>query len=266
MNRNEFMKQLEALLQNISQAEREEALQYYNDYFDDAGPENEQSVIEALGNPARVAENIKRDLYANGYATNGYDDYSQSVSRDKAVIPYGQKGEESPNNGAACETTEPAVAQAQIQQSNSGNKKTGKKMSTEMIILIIILVLFASPILLSVGAGIVTAAVGILTGLLGLIIGWFGVIFGFGVAAVALFIVFVILAAVGTMVLFTEPLVGVALIGGGLVCGGIGILFMMLTVAMAGIVTPAICKGIIDLFQKLSNKLRDKKESRKERV
>ena len=77
---------------------------------------------------------------------------------------------------------------------------------------------------------------------------------------------FVILAAVGTMVLFTEPLVGVALIGGGLVCGGIGILFMMLTVAMAGIVTPAICKGIIALFQKLSNKLRDKKESRKERV
>ena len=266
MNRNEFMKQLEALLQNISQAEREEALQYYNDYFDDAGSENEQSVIEALGNPARVAENIKRDLYANGYATNGYDDYSQSVSRDKAVIPYGQKEEEPPHNGTDRETTEPAVAQAQIQESNAGNKKTGKKMSTEMIILIIILVLFASPILLSVGAGIVTAAVGILTGLLGLIIGWFGVIFGFGVAAVALFIVFVILAAVGTMVLFTEPLVGVALIGGGLVCGGIGILFMMLTVAMAGIVTPAICKGIIALFQKLSNKLRDKKESRKERV
>lgn len=57
MNRTDFMTQLEYLLQSISPSEREEALQYYNDYFDDAGEENEQSVIEALGNPARVAEN-----------------------------------------------------------------------------------------------------------------------------------------------------------------------------------------------------------------
>ena len=40
MNRVVFMKQLESLLQNVSPAEREEALQYYNDYFDDAGEEN----------------------------------------------------------------------------------------------------------------------------------------------------------------------------------------------------------------------------------
>ena len=67
MSRWEFMRQLEDLLSDIAPAEREEALQYYNDYFDDAGSENEQDVIEALGNPARVAENIKRDLYSNGY-------------------------------------------------------------------------------------------------------------------------------------------------------------------------------------------------------
>ena len=67
MNRAEFMRQLESLLQSIPAAEREEALQYYNDYFDDAGNESEQEVIEALGNPARVAENIKRDLLESGY-------------------------------------------------------------------------------------------------------------------------------------------------------------------------------------------------------
>lgn len=60
MNRAEFMRQLESMLQGISPTEREEALQYYNDYFDDAGEENEKAVIEALGNPARVAENIKK--------------------------------------------------------------------------------------------------------------------------------------------------------------------------------------------------------------
>ena len=66
MNRTEFMRQLESLLQNISATEREEALQYYNEYFNDAGPENEQNVIEALGNPMKVAENITKDKNRHG--------------------------------------------------------------------------------------------------------------------------------------------------------------------------------------------------------
>ena len=41
MNRIEFLRQLEVLLSGISQSEKEEAIQYYNDYFDDAGMENE---------------------------------------------------------------------------------------------------------------------------------------------------------------------------------------------------------------------------------
>ena len=72
MSRTEYMRQLESLLQNIPDTEREEALQYYNEYFNDAGPENEQNVIEALGNPAKVAENIKKDILWNGYGENSY--------------------------------------------------------------------------------------------------------------------------------------------------------------------------------------------------
>ena len=41
MTRVEFMNELRALLWDLSVEEREEALQYYNDYFDDAGAENE---------------------------------------------------------------------------------------------------------------------------------------------------------------------------------------------------------------------------------
>lgn len=55
MSRWEFMRQLEELLSDISPSEKEEALQYYNDYFNDAGRENEASVIEALGSPEQVA-------------------------------------------------------------------------------------------------------------------------------------------------------------------------------------------------------------------
>lgn len=39
MNRAEFMSRLTALLQDVPPAEREEAITYYNEYFDDAGEE-----------------------------------------------------------------------------------------------------------------------------------------------------------------------------------------------------------------------------------
>lgn len=88
MNRIDFMRQLESLLQNISSTEREEALQYYNDYFDDAGADNEQEVIEALGNPARVAENIKKDLFGS----IGEGSFQRARASDRAVIEYDQTG------------------------------------------------------------------------------------------------------------------------------------------------------------------------------
>ena len=82
MNRTEYMRQLESLLQNISATEREEALQYYNEYFNDAGPENEQNVIEALGNPMKVAENIKKDIFGNGYGENSCQNRSRQPGSD----------------------------------------------------------------------------------------------------------------------------------------------------------------------------------------
>lgn len=62
MNREEFMRQLEQMLGGISESERSEALSFYQDYFDDAGPENEGAVIRELGSPGKVAAIIKADL------------------------------------------------------------------------------------------------------------------------------------------------------------------------------------------------------------
>lgn len=81
MNRTEYMRQLESLLQNISATEREEALQYYNEYFNDAGPENEQNVIEALGNPAKVAENIKKIFCGTGTERTATREQAQTAGQ-----------------------------------------------------------------------------------------------------------------------------------------------------------------------------------------
>lgn len=219
MSRTEFMQQLESLLQNISPMEREEALQYYNDYFDDAGPENEQDVLDALGNPARVAESIKRDQTINGTVGNSvkHPIVKQSDSRSS-------QGESDP-----------------------GKSKT-QEMPTWQIVLWIVLGIVISPVAVSVITAFVSA-------LFGLIVAWFSLILGCGLAAVVLVALLFILGAIGAANLIHAPLAGVGLIGGGLICGGIGILFMMLTVALAGIVTPAIFKGIGQLWRFLKGKL-----------
>ena len=61
MNRSEFLKKLEQGLIKVSKEERDAALDYYNEYFDDAGVENEQKVIEELGSPLQIAAMVKAD-------------------------------------------------------------------------------------------------------------------------------------------------------------------------------------------------------------
>ena len=112
MNRTEFMSQLEMLLRNVSDGEREEALQYYNDYFDDAGAENEQSVIEALGNPARVAENIRRELLESQRGKS-------STAADRAVVEYG-KAQSDGKPGADGRAGVPAAAEARDNANTAG--------------------------------------------------------------------------------------------------------------------------------------------------
>ena len=62
MDRAQFMRELENLLADIPETERREALEFYENYFDDAGPENEASVLRELGSPEKVAAIIKADL------------------------------------------------------------------------------------------------------------------------------------------------------------------------------------------------------------
>lgn len=79
MGRKEFLEQLERLLWDISEQERKEALEFYENYFDDAGEENEATVIQELGSPGKVAATIKADLNENSsehgeYRETGYTD------------------------------------------------------------------------------------------------------------------------------------------------------------------------------------------------
>lgn len=92
MNREQFIRELERLLKDLPAGEREAAIQYYNDYFDDAGAENEAQVIRELGSPAQVAGTIRDGMSENGeYTERGYENTRfsdpQEVSAGNRTAP-----------------------------------------------------------------------------------------------------------------------------------------------------------------------------------
>lgn len=58
MTRTEFLAALEALLAPLPESERADALSYYEDYLDAAGPEQEAKALAELGTPEEVARKI----------------------------------------------------------------------------------------------------------------------------------------------------------------------------------------------------------------
>lgn len=217
MNRLEFMQKLEELLNDISQREREEAIQYYNDYLNDAGVENEQEVLESLGTPEKLAQVIKNGLGDNGtsgeFTETGYKNYTNGYEPKNEVI----------------------------------KKESSKKMSGGMIALIVILCIFAAPIFIAVSSGILGAGLGLLGGILGLFA-------GLAATGIALFIVAVVLIGIGVGEMFSIPLAGICLIGAGILVGGLSLFFIWVTVWMCAVAIPWIIRGIVSIFGKIFHK------------
>ncbi len=61
MNKEQYLAELRAKLKRLPSTEVNNALAYYDEYLNDAGPEHEQETIEALGTPAEVAATIIGD-------------------------------------------------------------------------------------------------------------------------------------------------------------------------------------------------------------
>lgn len=82
MNKDIFLRDLDRFLSDIPQEEREQALKYYEDYFEDAGPENEQQVIQELGSPIELAKQIKASNQENIEYGQGNDFHRASSYPD----------------------------------------------------------------------------------------------------------------------------------------------------------------------------------------
>lgn len=239
MSRWEFMRQLEELLLDISPSEREEALQYYNDYFNDAGRENEEEVIKALGSPEQVARIVRDGLGENGnrgeFTEHGFSNDSGNLQN--AIIKR--------NAGSSSDAGNADPAQGNGQ---TGSQNTAKKnMPAWAIVLIVIGCIFLSPVILGLAGALLGVIVSVFAALLSVIVGIF-------CAMLILYIVAFALVAAGIGTIISHPITGIGLIGGGCLCAALGILFMLLLVFLTGKCIPGICQGISYIFKKIFGK------------
>lgn len=226
MSRNEFMEKLGKLLYELPITEREEAIRYYESYFDEAGADQEQIVLEELGSAERIAAQILRDYrMENGggmYTESGYKETENSQT--PACYENGEKKKEGEPTG-------------------SGITITKKGLSGGALVAVILLAILTFPIWISV----VATAFGLLMGLGGACI---GIVVGFGVGGIGCIIGALAALAVGIFKLVTVPVVGAGLIAIALILFGVGCLMLA---AVGGIIklTIWILKGIINLIGRI---------------
>ena len=128
MNKKLFLDELHRLLSDLPLEERNQAIKYYEDYFEDAGPENEQAILKELGSPQELANQIK--------ATTQDDiEYGQGSSFHRsAAYPefYAQKEQsDSQNeNNSAFKQTKDGFQQGHQQAGNGFNNNNYQQAAT----------------------------------------------------------------------------------------------------------------------------------------
>lgn len=233
MNKDEFLRRLEALLSDISEEERAEAMAFYYSYFEDAGEGNEANILAELESPEKVAETIKRDL---GIVVT-VNESEQNIS-GAATAGSNSEGYTSgyTNTNGSWNSYQSSQSYGTYDSMNQG-MQSEKKDNTLVIVLVVIIAILTSP-----------AWIGILGGLLGTLFGLLvsiaAVTIALTASAIGLFIAGVACLATGLTA------TGLALLGASLLVLALGILALIACVWVYGRFIPWLCKSIIGLFKK----------------
>ena len=209
MKRSEFIEQLESLLCDVSVEDRQDALEYYKDYFDDAGVENEEQIISDLGSPKKVATIIRESLRSGKTSEGEYSERGYQNER------FNEKEE--------------------LIEGNCGEGKKTKHRNRPDVLLIIILTIFVSPILLALFAVLFAMFVGI-----------GGVIFGFAVSGIALLLSGIAVFIGGIVMLFISPPTAMFLCGTGMILSVVGLILTILMIKVIKTFLPPLFRTIIN--------------------
>ena len=266
MDRAEFLNRLEAQLLDVPQAEREEALQYYEDYLNDAGDAGDFDILQELGTPEEVADSIRSGLGqdSSGVGERSYD--SQSSRSGQA----GENRQDSSRSGQAGDSgyfsengyvdREPQKEELQrVKQPAHGDRSDADWQSTDSyadgdssaarrkqppVWLWILLIVFAAPVVLPIAFGLLVAAISVL--------------FALFITGIALLVCGIVCAGAGIWALiqaFTQivawPAAAMIGIGISLAAIGIGILMTMLMGWLIGKVVPTGVRALCNCLHRI---------------
>lgn len=229
MTKGEFMRELERYLSRIPENEKKDALEYYSDYFAEAGIMDDMLVPGSIGTPKQVADQIING--ASGLDNNDFGDTGNYGYYEKTANTSNYGGQRESGNTSYYNAND--EIRYDSYDSNQRNKNGQYPQDNSRLVVGIILLVVLSPIWLSV----VSAIGGILIGIFAALV---GVVIGFGCAAIALTVVAFLSSSIAG---------GILLFGTGLIFAALTFVCILLLVMFCGQFLPWLVKEIIKLFQ-----------------
>ena len=271
MTRDEFMKELAYLLQDIQDEDKDDAVQYYTDYFEEAGPDKEAEVIQELGSPERIAAIIRADIAGHlesggefteqGYQDERFRDPGYAMAK-RLDLPEEQEsgGQGSGSRGQGYNREQNFDREQSFDQKrgfnhgpeqtyteeNNGTSNPPPPRTSKVIKLILwaVLIVVAFPVLLGVGGGLL----GLAAGGLGILT---AVLVTLGATTFAVLLGGIVMLPYGVFHMFSHPLDGLMASGTGLILLGAGALCLALSVLFYGRFVPFVIRSIVNGLSRL---------------
>lgn len=243
MNRGEFLAELRAQLADFSEEAREDALKFYEEYLDEAGPENEGVVLAELGSPQKVARIIRANCDSGAAEPaaaprapqHGLDWRAPRAPKPpKPDIPRTEpEGNESAPDGASADGETRRAAYA-YHYPPGGGRAGGDRT------LWIILLIATCPLWIGAFFGLIGGAFGLAGGLIGLVFGGIGtMIAGF------------IALGSGVGLLFSALPSGILMIGVSLLCVACGAFLAAFSLWVVTKLIPLALRAVRWLWRRL---------------
>lgn len=243
MTREKFMEKLSAELNFLPSDEKENAIRFYEEYFDEAGAENEKEVISELGSPKSVAKKILKEtklqydnfendiLKNNNYKYLDDKNYKNEINNILNVPAEEQKSDENIIATASEEiklNTDSLYSEILNDNKSKENKENEQEKSRENKKfkknkwLWIILFFCAFPFIIS----IVSALFGVFAGAVGVAVSIIAVIFAIFIGSIAVGVALLICGATFLAIGITN------IINGGMIFLPMGLSLILLSIGI----------------------------------
>ena len=285
MNKETYLQELRKGLKILPQYDREEAIEFYEEYFDEAGVENEAKVIEELGEPKILAKKILVDVVdrkyeetmaassgnalavvpspiVSGAGTSAAPQFQQvqgtEIPQAQGAPVFGAQGAEyTQAQGAQYSQAQGAAgygaqANPNYEQSFNGQpaedkkSKKGDQPSALKTLWIVLAAIFALPLSPVIFALLIVACVMIFVA--------FIVLISFLIAGISILVAGIGTSIFGIVAFFMNPAAAMVVLGGGLVCFGLGIFFILGSLALIRLVAHGLAKGFGRIVHKRNRK------------